>query len=150
VPSVPTSSTTTTATAVENNFIAAANALLMERCGAGHAFCGATLLTAGRGGAPIQVPVSPPAGVPRPARRRHLRELIVEQLATTDRPPRGAALARACGRRYNSHFRTVIAGLESEGVVTPAAGGYWLSGRPAPCRGDARAEKNLPTESPPS
>jgi hypothetical protein len=61
-----------------------------------------------------------------------LRELIVEQLAKTARPPRGAALARACGRRYNSHFRMVVAGLESEGVVVPAAGGYWLAGRSVP------------------
>jgi hypothetical protein len=136
------------ASVVESNFIAAANALLMERCGAGHTFRGATLLTAGRTGAPIQVPVSPPADVPRPTRRRHLRELIVEQLVAAERPRRGVTLARACGRRYNSHFRTVIAGLEAEGVVTPADGGYWLTGRPAPPRGTTPAEKNLSTKSP--
>jgi hypothetical protein len=122
----------TAASLVERAFIGAANALLLERCGAGHTFRGATLLAAGRTGATIQVPVSPPSDVPRPVRRRQLRELIVEQLAAADRPPRGAALARACGRRYNSHFRTVIAGLESGGVVAPAAGGYWLAGRPLP------------------
>jgi hypothetical protein len=121
---------------LERSFIAAANALLLERCGAGHTFRGATLLATGRGGATIQVPVSPPADVPRPVRRRQLRELIVEQLATADRPPRGAALARACGRRYNSHFRTVISALEAAGVVTAAAGGYWLASRPLPGSGN--------------
>jgi hypothetical protein len=119
---------------VEQSFFAAARALVLERCGPGHTYHGATLLAANRTGATIQVPVSPPADVPRPTRRRQLRELIVEQLAATERPPRGAALARACGRNYNSHFRTVIAGLESEGVVTPVAGGYWLAARPIPGR----------------
>lgn len=133
---------------VESNFIAAANALLMERCGAGHTFRGATLLTAGRTGAPIQVPVSPPADVPRPTRRRHLRELLVEQLAAAERPPRGTTLARACGRRYNSHFRTVIASLEADGVVTPTDGGYWLTGRPLPHRASDPAGKNSSTETP--
>jgi hypothetical protein len=123
---------------VERAFIAAATALLLERCGAGHVFRGATVLTASRRGAAIQVPVSPPPDAPRPTRRRQLRELLVEQLAAAERPPRGVALARACGRRYNSHFRTVIARLESEGVVTPAAGGYWLAARPLP----DGAEKN--------
>jgi hypothetical protein len=130
VPSVPTPAPTTSP--VERTFIGAANALLLERCGPGHTFRGATLLAIGRTGATIQIPVSPPADIPRPARRRHLRELIVEQLAVAEHPPRGAALARACVRRYNSHFRTVIAGLETEGVVAPTAGGYWLAGRALP------------------
>jgi hypothetical protein len=120
------------ASSVERSFIAAANALLLERCGAGHAFRGATLLAASRSGATIQIPVSPPADVPRPTRRRQLRELLVEQLAAADRPRRGLALARACGRRYNSHFRTVISGLETAGVVAAVAGGYWLAARPLP------------------
>ncbi len=128
---------------VERAFVAAANALLVERCGAGHTFRGATLLAARRTGATIQVPVSPPSDLLQPARRRPLRELIVEQLAAAERPPRGAALARACGRRYNSHFRTVIAGLESEGVVTPADDGYWLAGRPLPGPAVSTAEKIL-------
>jgi hypothetical protein len=117
---------------VEWSFIAAARALLLERCGAGHAFGGATVLAISRAGATIQVPVSPPPDTARRVRRRQLRELIVEALAGADRPPRGAALARACGRSYNSHFRTVIACLEAEGVVVPAANGYWLAFRPLP------------------
>jgi hypothetical protein len=133
VPSMPTPASSTSP--VEQAFISAANALLMERCGVGHTFRGATLLAVGRTGTTIQIPVSPPADMPRPARRRQLRELIVEHLAAADRPPRGAALARACGRRYNSHFRTVIAGLESEGLVAPAAGGYWLAGKALPGSG---------------
>lgn len=117
---------------IEQTFLAAAHALLLERCGSGHTFLGATLLAANRTGAPIQIPVSPPPDARRPARRRQLRELIVEQLAKADRPPRGAALARACGRRYNSHFRTVIAHLQTEGVVAPISSGYWLAARPLP------------------
>lgn len=117
---------------VEQSFIAAANTLLLERCGPGHSFRGATLLAANRAGATIQIPVSPPSDVPRPVRRRHLRELIVEHLAAATRPTRGAALARACGRHYNSHFRTVIATLEADGVVAAIAGGYWLASRPLP------------------
>ncbi len=130
MPPVPVPSDSTSP--VERAFIGAANALLLERCGAGHTFRGATLLATSRSGATIQIPVSPPADTPRPRRRRQLRELIVEHLAIADRPPRGAALARVCGRRYNSHFRTVIAGLEAEGVVTVAAGGYWLVGKLLP------------------
>jgi hypothetical protein len=104
----------------------------MERCGAGHIYRGATLLAVSRTGATIQVPVSPPADTPGPVRRRQLRELIVEQLAKAARPPRGVVLARACGRRYNSHFRTVISGLEADGVVLSTPTGYWLAGRSAP------------------
>jgi hypothetical protein len=133
VPPQPT--LTPSASSVERAFIVAANALLLERCGTGHTFHGATLLAARRAGPTIPVPVSPPADVPRRVRRRQLRELIIEQLEKAERPPRGAALARACGRRYNSHFRTVIAGLESEGVVAPVAGGYWLAGRSLPGSG---------------
>jgi hypothetical protein len=48
------------------------------------------------------------------------------------RPLRGAALARACGRRYNSHLRAVIANLESDGVVVSTPSGYWLAGRSVP------------------
>jgi hypothetical protein len=140
VPPVPTP----LSSPVERAFFAAASALLLERCGAGHAFRGATLLAAGRAGATIQVPVSPPHDAPQPARRRQLRVLIVEQLAAADRPRRGAALARSCGRRYNSHFRTVIAGLESEGVVAPIANGYWLAARPLPGPVNPPAEQNLP------
>jgi hypothetical protein len=131
VPSQPASTTLS----VEQAFIGAANALLLERCGAGHTFRGATLLAVGRTGATIQVPVSPPADILPPVRRRQLRELIVEQLSRAMRPPRGSALARACDRSYNSHFRTVIAGLENAGVVTPVAGGYWLAGKPLPGSG---------------
>jgi len=130
VPSVPIPPSS--ASAVEVAFIGAANALILERCGAGHTFRGATLLAASRTGMTIQVPVSPPADLPRPTRRRQLRELIVEQLAAAERPQRGSALARACSRTYNSHFRTVIAGLESEAVVLLTAGGYWLAGKALP------------------
>jgi hypothetical protein len=120
------------ASALEQSFIASARALLLERCGAGHTFHGATLLAINRTGTTIQIPVSPPPDSRGPTRRRQLRELIVEQLAKATRPPRGAALARACGRLYNSHFRKVVADLEAEGVVVAAAGGYWLAGRSVP------------------
>jgi hypothetical protein len=130
VPSVPMPPNA--GSSVEQSFIAAARALLLDRCGAGHSFRGATLLAVSRTGATIQIPVSPPADTPGPVRRRQLRELIVEQLAKATRPSRSVALARACGRRYNSHFRTVIADLEANGVVVSAASGYWLAGRSVP------------------
>jgi hypothetical protein len=120
------------ASPIEQAFIGAATALLLERCGVGHIFRGATLLATNRSGTTIQVPFSPPAEIPRPARRRQLRELIVEQLAAAEQPPRGAALARACGRSYNSHFRSVVSGLEAEGLVASTAGGYWLAGKALP------------------
>jgi hypothetical protein len=68
----------------------------------------------------------------RAARGGLLRELIARELAKSTRPTRGAALARACGWLYNSHFRTVVALMLAEGFVAAVEGGYWQKSRPLP------------------
>lgn len=71
---------------------------------------------------------------PEPADRRIGRPpttiaMILAELVRTDRPLKGAALARRCGRQYSGHFREALGSIVEEGLAVTIDGEYWLTSR---------------------
>ena len=51
---------------------------------------------------------------------------ILDVLAEADRPLKGQAIATRAGRKFNSHFKQVLAQLKRDGEVVLVADGYTL------------------------
>jgi len=51
---------------------------------------------------------------------------ILAVLAEADRPLKGQAIATRAGRKFNSHFKQVLAQLKRDGEVVLVADGYTL------------------------
>jgi hypothetical protein len=51
---------------------------------------------------------------------------ILAVLAEADRPLKGQAIAARAGRKFNSHFKQVLAQLKRDGEVVLVADGYTL------------------------